>query len=83
LDKPSEQLAAHREGRIGDHVVGPPRKAKVAGVGLHHDDPLAELCAEHLGPAGVSFHGDDTGAGADERFGDRAGSGSDIQDKGT
>jgi len=83
LEQATEQRAGHGEGRVGHHVVGAAREAKVPGVSLHDDHRLAESTMEVAGALWMCFDGDDAGARVDERSRECSEPGAHVDDGGT
>lgn len=82
LQQAPEQCGGDGERWVGDDVERAAGQAQVRGVCFHHDDGWSELGAQVLGPGMVGLHSDDPGAGADQRPGDGAEAGPDVEDEG-
>ena len=59
---------------------GAPWEAEIRRVGLHDDDGASEAVAEVLRASRVQLDRDDPRAGVDERRGERAEAGADVED---
>jgi hypothetical protein len=78
LEQTSEQRARDHERRVGDHVERLAGEPQIAGVGLDDGD-AGESPTKLGGAVAVPFHGDDRGAGANERKRDRAATSADVE----
>jgi hypothetical protein len=81
LEQPTQERCGQPEGRVGDHVVRLAGEPERAGIGLDHDDRVAESPAQVRGAARMGLDGDDAGAGLEQRPGERAPAGADVQDE--
>jgi hypothetical protein len=83
LEQAAQQRRRDVERRVRDDVIRPPRQSELGGIGLHDDDASVESLAEALRAAGMGLHRDDSRARIEERGGDCAGAGADVEDGGT
>jgi hypothetical protein len=82
LEQPSQQRGGDREGWVGDNPVGTAGKAKVGCVGLDDDDRAAEALAQDGRSVRVSLYSDNSCSSIQQRTGEFAGAGADIDDEG-
>lgn len=80
-----EETAQHgvrdRVRRVGDDVEGTPRQAEVGGVGPDDRDAPTEALLEVAGASVVQFDGQDAMPIHDQRSGDCAGAGADVENE--
>ena len=82
LQQPAQERGGDAEGRVGDDVVRLAGEPEVGRVGLHHDDGVAEPLPQLPGPARVHLDRHHPRAATDERVGDGAGAGTDVEHDG-
>jgi hypothetical protein len=79
LQETSEQRRRHPERGVRHHVERSTGQAQVGGVGLDQDHRVAEAAPQVTGAFGVGLDGDDPHARIEERGGDDAAAGADVE----
>lgn len=81
-EQSAEQPGRDPEWRVRNDAERPPRQQEIDGVDLHHlDRTFGEASPELLCATGMKFEGNDASAGGDQRHGQRAGTGTDVEDE--
>src|SRR5690242_13967988 len=78
---PAHEPGGHAEGWVRPDVVRATRQAQVRGVGPYDGDVLREATPQRLDAPRMELDRDDPRAGRDERRGQRARAGPDVEDE--
>ena len=68
------------EGRVRDNVIRPARQSEIDRIRLHHHDAAIEALTQALRASRMRLDCDDPRAHVEERTGDRARAGADVED---